>query len=220
MHLNQAIHDITEKLQDQSQLLCVTKYAPLPCIQSLYDLGIRQFGENKVQDAEQKINQFSFKDCRWELIGHLQRNKVKKAVSLFDRIQSVDSLKLLEKINDEAEKIQKKQAILLQLNFTKDPQKFGFEPEFLTKHLEKIMQYPHIQVEGIMTMAPLGLAKDELYNFFVEAKTFYDILKSRYNSIGTVSMGMSQDYELALEAGSNLVRLGSILTTAWEKDQQ
>ena len=220
MNLEATLNTLLDNLSSKDQLLCVTKYASMDCIQALYDLGIRQFGENKVQDAEKKIQAFQFTDCRWELIGHLQTNKAKKAVSLFDRIQSVDSIKLLKKINEEAQKIHKNQCVLIQLNFANDPQKFGFEPEFVISHLDELFSFSNITVDGIMTMAPYGKSEQELLNFFIEAKKFYDILKSRYNTIGTLSMGMSQDYELALKAGSTLIRLGSIFTTAWEKDQQ
>ena len=211
MSIQGRLQDLNTTLPSDVELLSVTKYASLETIQTLYNLGLRRFAESKIQDAEDKIKVLGYQDVSWELIGHLQRNKAKKAVTLFDRIQSVDSLRLLQKINDEAQKIAKKQKILFQLNLAKEPQKHGFlEADFLENE-ELLFSFDHVEVQGIMTMAKQDLNDDDCQLFFRSCKNFYDILKERHPSISVLSMGMSQDYEIAVKEGSNLVRLGSLI---------
>lgn len=192
-------------------LIAVTKYAPPETINALYKLGHRDFGENKVQDALQKAAQLP-KDIHWHMIGHLQTNKVAKAVSLFKTIQSIDSQKILSKINTEAKKINKIQTGFIEINLAEDPKKHGLYPSEIPDLLSSLKNHPNVTITGIMIMAPHTKNPAKLKTFFKDAKILYTNLKTDLPTLATLSMGMSNDYKLAIESGSNMVRIGSYLT--------
>jgi len=221
MSLNQikenleSVHQKIQALSDNKHpcsLLCVTKYTSIENMQHLYDAGERHFAESKVQDAEKKQITLTQGDITWHMIGHLQRNKVKKAVQLFDCIQSVDSLRLLAKINEEAEKIQKKQDIYIQVNLTGEDQKYGFTLAEFKENLEQFYQFPSCRIKGIMAMGPHTDSPAQITKVFLETHNCYLALKKRHNTPLELSMGMSSDFELAIAAGSTMVRIGSLLT--------
>ena len=196
-------------------IVAVTKYFDETQIIKYYDLGMRDFGENRVKTAIDKISKLPEKiknDSRFHLIGHLQTNKVKLAVGNFYLIHSVDSLKLARLISDEAEKKGIIQKILLQINNANEEQKSGFSPEELKRDFKEIISLKGISVEGIMNMAPVDADDNKLHYLFHNIKQIYDDLLFEYGvELKQISMGMSRDYMIALEEGATMIRLGRIL---------
>ena len=192
--------------------ICVaSKYANSNQIEVLYKQGFRVFGENKIQDGIQKIKQLDhIKDIQWHFIGHLQRNKVKKAIEHFSVIQSVDSLELLEKINAISYEYNKKTICYLQLNIANDPKKFGFNKRDFLELQNQLFSFPNTIINGIMIIVPLLNDKDVTKKMFLDAYTLYKSIKHLPNT-SQLSMGMSQDYELAIQAGSTMTRIGRML---------
>ncbi|MEA3514139.1 MAG: YggS family pyridoxal phosphate-dependent enzyme [Nanoarchaeota archaeon] len=204
---------VLRMIDGKAELIAVTKSVDAEIIKQLASLGQKVFGENHVQDAEQKILVLNeiYDGLRWHMIGHLQSNKVKKAVRLFDVIQSVDSLKLVSLIDKEAGKINKRIDILIQINISKENQKSGIEPSAIHMFFAKLkqMELRNIKVIGIMGMAPF-CGHELVRPYFRKMKEIFDSLRSRYN-ISILSMGMSNDYIKAVEEGSNMVRVGTVL---------
>ena len=200
-------------IEAKAELVAVTKSVDAEIIKQLASLGQKVFGENRVLDAEQKILVLNdlYEGLRWHMIGHLQSNKVKKAVRLFDVIQSVDSLKLANLIDKEAGKINKKIDILIQINISEENQKSGIEPSAVHMFFARLeqMELRNIKVIGIMGMAPF-YGHELVRPYFRKMKAIFDSLKSRYN-LSILSMGMSNDYVEAVEEGSNMVRVGTVL---------
>ncbi len=199
------------------KILPVTKTHPLDAANFSAKFGFDCVGENKVQEACAKIEQARNENAiatslKWELIGHLQSNKAKKAVENFDRIQSADSIKLLEKIDAEAEKISKTQRILLQINSGRDPAKFGAEIEDASALLERALSLKNIAVEGLMAIAPLDGNSEKTRECFNNLRNLRDELSEKFNvQLPELSMGMSGDLETAIEAGSTMIRVGTFL---------
>lgn len=193
-------------------IIAVTKYFDESKIIEAYDAGLRNFGESKVVDAIEKIQklpQYIKDDSDFHLIGHLQTNKVRKAVGNFDYIHSVDSLKLAEIISEEALKKGIKQKILLQINNANEEQKFGFSKEELLRDFEEIRSLNGIKVAGLMNMAPFGLEKQDLLNLFKDIVDLRDELEKTFDcELKEISMGMSGDYKEAVVAGATMIRIG------------
>ena len=210
------LQKIQEKIAPYNvKIIAVTKYYNEEKLLEAYEAGIRDFGENRVQDALDKLAKLPDEvksNSFFHLIGHLQSNKVNKAVGNFDFIHSVDSLKLAEMINKRAEELGIIQKIFLQVNNANEAQKSGFEVEQLRKDFAKIIQMQHIKVEGLMNIAPFGLENEELSHLFNGVKNLQLELKSEYDcEVGELSMGMSGDFEIALKAQATYIRLGRIL---------
>lgn len=201
------------------KILPVTKTHPLDAAEFSARAGWTAVGENKVQEACQKIAQAAAsadspaKPLEWELIGHLQTNKAKKAVENFARIQSVDSMKLLEKIDAEAAKIGKVQRVLLQINAGRDPAKFGAEIEDAPALLEAALKLGNTAVEGLMTIAPLDDANpDTARRTFAKLREIRDALSQQFGAnLPELSMGMTHDLECAIAEGSTMIRVGTFL---------
>lgn len=193
-------------------IIAVTKYFDESKIIEAYDAGLRNFGESKVVDAIgkiQKLPQNIKDDSDFHLIGHLQTNKVRKAVGNFDYIHSVDSLKLAEIISEEALKKGIKQKILLQVNNANEEQKFGFSKEELLRDFEEIRSLNGIKVAGLMNMAPFGLEKQDLLNLFKDIVDLRGELEKTFDcELKEISMGMSGDYKEAVVAGATMIRIG------------
>ena len=187
-------------------LLAVSKGQSREKIDHAISLGLRCFGENKVQEAEKKHFNKS-PDTELHLIGTLQSNKAKRAVNLFDVIQTVDSLKIAEKINNHAKEQDKAQRIFCQINIGNDPNKKGLTSNAKTTIIE-ISKMKNIILEGIMTILPQNLDTSESAKLFKKMKDMQKSLEKQLPTCTTVSMGMSQDYKLALQCGSNLIRIG------------
>ena len=195
---------------DDVWIMAVSKYATVEQTRNMIAAGLTLFGENKVQDGIRKKTEVDPNmQKEWHLIGHLQSNKVKKAVSQFDMIQSVDSLALLTKIGIEAQNIGKTMPVLLEINSGEEPQKFGFLPSEIEENHTQLFTCPGIVIMGLMTMGPLTGSAEGSRPYFKRTKKLYERLKSVYSDITILSMGMSADYSVALEEGSTLIRLGS-----------
>ncbi len=193
-------------------IIAVTKYFDENAIVDAYNAGLRNFAESRVIEAIEKIERLPLeirKNSTFHFIGHLQTNKVKKVIKYFDYIHSVDSLKLAENISDEAQKVGKIQKILLQINNANEEQKFGFSKEEVFEIFPSIQNLPSINVVGVMNIAPLGLSEDELGNLFEEISQIKTQLETKYNcKLKEISMGMSQDYKIAVRHGATMVRIG------------
>ncbi len=193
-------------------IIAVTKYFDENAIVDAYNAGLRNFAESRVIEAIEKIERLPLeirKNSTFHFIGHLQTNKVKKVIKYFDYIHSVDSLKLAENISDEAQKVGKIQKILLQINNANEEQKFGLSKEEVFEIFPSIQNLPSINVVGVMNIAPLGLSEDELGNLFEEISQIKTQLETKYNcNLKEISMGMSQDYKVAVRHGATMVRIG------------
>lgn len=197
------------------RLIAVSKQVPVAAMRVAYEAGIRDFGESRIQEAAQKQTELAdLADVVWHMIGHLQANKAQKAVQLFQWIHSVDELKLAQRLDRVAADLPQKPNICLQVKLLPDPNKFGWTPATLWNDLSALDQCHHLNICGLMTIAPLGLTPTELMSFFQETNALATKIRSQnYQnlSIRELSMGMSGDYEIAVDAGSTLVRLGRIL---------
>ena len=198
--------------------VAVGKTKPEKSIKELYDFGYRHFGENKVQELVIK-NKNLPKDIHWHMIGHLQTNKVKMVVPFVYLIHSVDSLKVFSKINKESEKIGKKTNCLIQINISNEESKYGFSINEIKKIIinNDLNNFNSIVIKGLMGMASFSDDKLLIKNEFKNLKNLYKLIKNNFESnnnnidFDTLSMGMSNDYEIALNEGSNMVRIGSLL---------
>ena len=189
--------------------VAVSKTKPKEDIEKVYNLGHRDFGENKVQELEYKYNNLP-QDINWHMIGHLQSNKVRKVIPIVSLIHSVDSLKLLKVINKESKKFDKVTNCLIQVNISKESNKYGFEDrelDFLNQ--ETINEYKNIKFKGLMGMASFTNDEGIIKNEFNNLKNIYDNLRKEIDDFNILSMGMSNDYKIALESGSNMIRVGS-----------
>jgi hypothetical protein len=193
------------------QLVAVSKTHSTEKIKEIYNAGQRVFGENKVQELLEKQPNLPG-DIHWHLIGHLQTNKVKYIAAFIDTIQSVDSEKLLEEINKQAEKYQRKIKILLQVKIAAEDTKFGLEvseaKELYLKYLQN--KFPNVEIKGLMGMATFTEDKNQIKNEFLFLKRLFDSL-SVQQPLAVLSMGMSDDFPLAIECGANSVRVGSAI---------
>ena len=209
-----------EKIKEQiapytPTIVAVTKYFDESQIIKYYKIGLRDFGENRVKDALEKMKKLPeeiLKNSRFHLIGHLQTNKARLAVGNFYLIHSVDSIKLSKIISDEAIKKGIVQNILLQVNNAREEQKSGFSPEKILSDFEEIKELEGIKILGLMNMAPLDCSDEKLHQLFGNIKQIYDVLQSQYKvELSEISMGMSRDFKIALEEGASIIRLGRIL---------
>lgn len=193
-------------------IIAVTKYFDETAIIEAYNAGLRDFAESRVIEAITKINNLPAdvrNNSRFHFIGHLQTNKVKKAVANFDYIHSVDSYKLAKAISDEAQNTGKVQNILLQVNNADEVQKFGFSKQEIFDIFISIKSLPNINIAGLMNMAPLGAPEDELNRLFEEVAQIRNKLETDFNcSLKELSMGMSQDYKIAVKHGATMLRIG------------
>ena len=211
MSIQENYHKIKAQIPENVELVAVSKFHPIEKIKEVYDCGQKVFGENKVQELLTKVNELPA-DIQWHLIGHLQTNKVKYIAPFIDTIQSVDSEKLLIEINKEAAKNNKKIKVLLQVKIAEEETKYGLEiseaKEIFSNYLEH--QYPNIEILGLMGMATFTDNKNQVKSEFLVLKSLFDEL-STFRKLETLSMGMSDDFALAIECGSNSVRIGSAI---------
>lgn len=192
-------------------LLPVTKTHPVAAVEYAARYGLPAVGENRVQEAVDKRAQTSAA-VRWELIGHLQSNKARLAAAHFDRIQSVDSEKLVLALNRAAADLGRKLPVLMQINAGLDPAKFGAEPEAAPRLLELALAQPALQVDGLMTIAPLSDDPSVAQHAFARLRSLRDNLASQFGvPLRELSMGMSGDLEAAIAEGSTQVRIGTAL---------
>lgn len=210
-HLEENYRQIISSLPKNVELVAVSKTHAAEMIKTVYDLGQRTFGENKVQEIVEKYPQLP-KDIKWHLIGHLQTNKVKYIAEFIDTIQSVDSKKLLLEIDKQAAKFERKIKVLLQLKIAEEETKYGLEiheaKELYVEFLNN--EYPNVDVVGLMGMATFTEDKNQIRKEFTDLKHIFDQLSLK-QQMHTLSMGMSNDYPLAIECGANSVRIGSAI---------
>ncbi len=191
-------------------LMAVTKMVEPLYINEAIDAGIALIGENRVQEAREKF-EYVKKGPKWHMIGPLQVNKVKYAVHIFDMIQSVESLKLAEEIEKRAALADRVMDVLIEVKTSFEDTKHGVLPGELLSFVKKISVYPHIKIKGLMTMAPLFDDKEKTRPYFRETKTLFEKIKAHHIpnvDMEILSMGMSGDFEIAIEEGSTLVRIG------------
>ena len=216
MTITDKINSIKSNIPEQVKLIAVSKTKPNTDILEAYDSGHKIFGENKVQDLLTKSEELP-KDIEWHYIGHLQRNKVKNIISYVSLIHAVDSLRLLLKINEEAKKIDRKVNCLMQMHIADESSKFGLNISELKQILdsEDYKNAENINIIGLMGMATYTPDKHQIKKEFDYLKSCFDSIKDTYFSenidFKEVSMGMSGDYEIAIESGSTMIRVGSII---------
>lgn len=193
------------------ELVAVSKTHPLEVIREARQAGLRVFGENRVQEARGKIADAP-SDLRWHFIGHLQSNKVRHALPLFELIHSVDSLELAVQIDRIAAELGLFPRILLEVNVAGEASKFGFRPEAVVENIEHILALPRLQLDGLMTVPPIADEAEKSRPYFVSLRELRDRLANENNvPLAHLSMGMSGDFEIAIEEGATLVRVGSSL---------
>lgn len=193
------------------ELVVVSKTHASEKIQPLVDQGITLFGENRVQEAAIKISMLPSR-LRWHYIGHLQTNKLRKALPLFELFHSIDSLDLARAMDRIAAEMGLFPRVLLEVNVSGEASKYGFSPAAIESSLEELLRLPQLQVEGFMTMAPLSANPETSRPFFAKLRELRDRLAIEAGiPLTTLSMGMSNDYEVAIEEGSTLVRVGSAI---------
>ncbi len=193
-------------------LVAVSKMVPPAKINEAITAGIRIIGENKFQEAQQKFNEVE--KVSWHMIGHLQTNKVKYAIKLFDLIQSVDTYHLAQEINKRAGKNEKKVPVLIEVNTSGEESKYGCNPEEAEDLVFRVSQLPSVEVKGLMTIGLFSEDPALVRPCFIKLREIFENLKTQNIpnvKIDTISMGMSADFELAIEEGSNMVRIGTAI---------
>ena len=196
---------------DEVTLIAVSKTKPVAMLQEIYDCGCRDFGENKVQEIMDKYPQLP-SDIRWHMIGHLQTNKVKYIIDKVYMIHSVDSIKLAKEISKEALKKNVTVKVLLEVNVAKEETKYGLLTEEVLNFYNEVIDLPGLKVCGLMTIAPYVENPEENRQYFVDLKQLMVDIQSEKTdniSVGELSMGMTGDYEVAIEEGATLVRVGT-----------
>ena len=197
------------------KLIAVTKTVDIDLIKKAVDIGLREFGENRVQEAQKKIKNEKLsvmtERIHWHLIGHLQKNKVKTAVGLFDLVHSVDSLELAEEIDSQAAKINKKQRVLIQVKLSEEETKYGVAENDLFGLARKIIALGNLKLEGLMTIPPFFDEPERARPYFRKLSELRNKLEKEGFRLPELSMGMSNDFEVAIEEGATMVRVGTAI---------
>lgn len=203
--------DTAGRSPQEVTLIAVSKTKPVEMLKEAYDAGARVFGENKVQEIVDKYDQMP-SDVQWHMIGHLQRNKVKYIIDKVELIHSVDSLHLAKQIEKEAVKKGVDAQILVQVNIAQEDTKFGIDGPEVMSLVEEIGKFPHVHIRGLMTSAPFVANPEENRCYFKKLhKLFVDIREKNIDNVSMdiLSMGMTNDYEVAIEEGATMVRVGT-----------
>ncbi|ACI21641.1 MULTISPECIES: YggS family pyridoxal phosphate-dependent enzyme [Thermodesulfovibrio] len=207
----------TGRNPEEIKLIAVTKSQPIDKIKEASQLGLRIFGENRVQEAKIKIEALKEfiaqwkMSIEWHMIGHLQSNKVKEAVRLFEIIHSMDSEKLAILINKEAEKVGKIQRVLIQVKLSQEESKYGVNIDKIEELMEFCTNLPNLKVEGLMTIPPYFENPEDSRPYFKNLRQIKEILSQKGYCLKELSMGMSNDFEVAIEEGATMVRIGTAL---------
>lgn len=211
MNIEDNVKNFLQEIPEDVVLVAITKTVDVEKIKQAIKSGITQIGENKVQEALSKYSDLKEFNLKWHLVGSLQTNKVKKAVQIFDLIHSVDTLKLAEVINKEALNINKMQDVLLQVNVSKEETKSGFDIDNIFDFLPEISKLQNIKVRGLMTIANNTLDESQIRLCFRKLKNLEEEInkKAFFNDkLTELSMGMTNDFKIAIEEGSSIIRLG------------
>jgi len=198
---------------NEIKLIAVSKTVDVHCIKEAIKAGHQLFGENRVQEARDKIKDIG-RDVKWHMIGHLQRNKVKYIFDLFDMVHSVDSIPLAHEIDRIGKKKGKVMDILVQVNISGEETKYGMEAAEMMKIIKEISNYEHISIKGLMTMPPFFNDPEDARPYFIklrELKNEIEKQKVEGVSMEELSMGMSNDFEIAIEEGATMVRVGTAI---------
>lgn len=193
---------------DEILLIAVSKTVEVSRIEQAIEAGVQHFGENYYQEAREKIPQIHA-PVQWHFIGHLQKNKVRGVVPLFEWIHTVDGMELAREIDRRAQLVGKRQRVLIEVNISREPQKYGVLPEETLSLAEQVAQLPNIQLQGLMGMAPIVEHPEQARPYFVQLRRLFEQLPAAYRS--HLSMGMSQDFEVAIEEGATMVRVGTAI---------
>ncbi len=222
VHIREEIESVCNTVGRDSKevvLVGVTKFADVDQIDEAITSGLQDIGENKVQVAQEKFSLLKRRDfVTKHMIGHLQTNKVKQSLQLFDLIQSVDSFKLAQAIENQAQNLNIQAKILIQIDTAQEEQKFGLALEGVQDLFEKLSNFKNVRTLGLMTMAPFIEDENRIRECFKIQKKMFDELASQYSHSETIqmkycSMGMTADYKIAIEEGSNMVRVGRAIFT-------
>ena len=214
MSIQSSIQELRQHIPSDVKLVCVSKFHPAETVMEAYDAGERIFGESRVQELVQKQPELPA-DIQWHFIGHLQTNKIKFIVPFVKLIHGVDSWKVLNEINKQAEKAAKKTACLLQVHIADEETKFGFSEEELIDLIsgDEMIKLQNVQIAGLMGMATYTEDENQVRKEFRSLKILFDKIKSEYfsddDAFCELSMGMSQDYQLAIEEGCTMIRIGT-----------
>lgn len=213
--ITERIAHIRQQLPAGVRLIAVTKQVSVDAMREAYVAGIRDFGESRTQEAEAKVAQLKdLPNLNWHLIGHLQNNKAKKALEQFQWIHSCDSLKLAQRLNRLAAELSLRPQVCLQVKVVPDPDKYGWTVPELLADLPELDQCDAIQIQGLMTILPLGLSQQESLAVFERTRELAEKIRQQNwlnLQMQELSMGMSGDYPLAMQAGATMVRLGRII---------
>lgn len=216
MGIKENVKEILAELPEGVLLVAAAKTRTPEEILEAVEAGVKIIGENYVQEAERKIakikNQIAKLNVYWHFIGHLQKNKVKKAVKIFNMIETVDSIELAEEIDKRCAALGKIMPVLVEINSGREPQKAGVFPEDAEKLIREIAKHPNIRVQGLMTMGPMFGNPEEARPYFVETRKIFDKIKSLpipNIEMKYLSMGMTNSYKVAMEEGANMVRIGT-----------
>jgi len=199
---------------EEIQLVAVTKTVGIEEARALYEAGVRNLGENRVQEAQRKVDALSDLDIAWHMIGHLQTNKAKNAAGAFHLIHSLDSIRLARALDKACAQRETMAQVLVQVNVSGETTKGGFLPEALGGALQEIAAMPHLKVSGLMTMAPFVDDPEEVRPVFTRLRRLRDLHARDAPSaveLRHLSMGMTQDFEVAIEEGADIVRIGTAL---------
>ncbi len=216
--IKQNAKKVLNTLPKEVHLVVATKGRSPAQILEVIEAGIKIIGENYVQEAERKYKVIG-KKVSWHLIGHLQKNKVKKALKIFDMIQTLDSIELAHLINKESYKINKRMPVLIEINIAKEPQKTGIFPEELEKFIKEVQELENLKLMGLMTMGALLSNPEDLRPYFKKTKELFERIKGKYAlpDWKYLSMGMSSSYKIAIQEGANMVRIGRAIFENYEK---
>lgn len=211
----QKINQIRAQIPEHIRLIAVTKQVSPEAMREAYDAGIRDFGENRLQEALTKQKQLQdLVDVSWHFIGHIQTNKAKKVIEHFDWIHSVDSLKLAQRLDKLAAELACQPKLCLQVKLLSDPNKYGWEVQDLWRDLPQLELCKNLNIQGLMSILPLGLSTTEILTTFTATKELSQAIKQKKFlniQMNHLSMGMSGDYLLAIEAGATMIRLGQVI---------
>ena len=202
------------------ELVAIAKTHPAEKVREAVEAGQTLFGENRVQEARAKIPELS-SNIRWHFVGHLQKNKVRQALPLFEMIHSVDSLALAQDINRIAEEEGLYPRVLLEVNVAGEGSKFGFAPDDLREQMEVLLALPRLSIEGLMCIPPLAVESEDSRKFFVQVRELRDSLEKEFNmKLPQLSMGMTQDFPIGIQEGATLVRVGTAIFGERSKKQK
>ncbi|MDD5195185.1 MAG: YggS family pyridoxal phosphate-dependent enzyme [Candidatus Omnitrophica bacterium] len=205
--------NILKQIPEGVELVVASKSRTVSEIEEVISCGAKIIGENYVKEAEEKFNAIGNR-ARWHLIGHLQKNKAKFAVKIFDMIETLDSMELASALDKECKKINKIMPVLIEVNSASEPQKAGVLPENVEGILKEVLKFSNLKPMGLMTMGPLLDEPEKIRPFFKKTRELFDKIKAIYgNSLEwkCLSMGMSDSFRIAIEEGANLVRVGTAI---------